>query len=48
VVRFTNTDIIVQIVYAKLEGDFILTAAYAHELPKYGIKVGLTNWAAGK
>ncbi|KAG9294969.1 hypothetical protein G9A89_017763 [Geosiphon pyriformis] len=46
VVRFTNTDIVVQIVYAKLQGDFILTAAYAHELPKYGIKVGLTNWAA--
>jgi large subunit ribosomal protein L5e len=46
VVRFTNTDIIVQIIYAKIEGDYILTVAYAHELPKYGIKIGLTNWAA--
>ncbi|CAG8550552.1 13901_t:CDS:2, partial [Acaulospora colombiana] len=46
VVRFTNTDIIVQIIYAKLEGDHVMTAAYSHELPNYGIKVGLTNWAA--
>lgn len=37
-----------QIVHAKLQGDFVLTAAYAHELPKYGIAHGLTNWAAGK
>jgi len=46
VVRFTNTDVICQIVYAKLHGDFVLAAAYSHELPKYGIKNGLTNWAA--
>ncbi|CAJ0842123.1 3447_t:CDS:2 [Entrophospora sp. SA101] len=46
VVRFTNTDIIVQIVYAKIEGDYVLAAAYSHELKKYGIKIGLTNWAA--
>lgn len=31
---------------AKLAGDEILTAAYAHELPRYGIKRGLTNFAA--
>ncbi|OZJ05356.1 hypothetical protein BZG36_01531 [Bifiguratus adelaidae] len=46
VVRFTNKDIICQIVYAKLQGDFVLAAAYSHELPRYGIKVGLTNWSA--
>jgi len=46
VVRFTNRDIIVQIVYARLQGDFILTAARSKELPKYGINHGLTNWAA--
>ncbi|RUP35253.1 hypothetical protein BC936DRAFT_138505 [Jimgerdemannia flammicorona] len=46
VVRFTNTDVIAQIVYAKIQGDFILTSAYSHELPRYGIKGGLTNWAA--
>jgi large subunit ribosomal protein L5e len=48
VVRFTNTDVICQIVYAKLQGDVVMSAAYSHELPKYGVKVGLTNWAAGK
>merc|ERR1711931_186837 len=42
VVRFTNKDIICQIAYAKIEGDCIMSAAYAHELPRYGVKVGLT------
>merc|ERR1719510_2185934 len=46
VVRFTNKDVICQIAYAKLEGDVIIAAAYAHELPNYGVKVGLTNYAA--
>lgn len=46
VVRFTNTDVICQIVYAKIQGDFILASAYSHELPRYGVKLGLTNWAA--
>ncbi|POW18906.1 hypothetical protein PSHT_05262 [Puccinia striiformis] len=46
VVRITNRDIICQVVHAKLQGDFVLAAAYAHELPRYGIKHGLTNWAA--
>jgi large subunit ribosomal protein L5e len=46
IVRFTNKDIICQIAYAKIEGDVIVCAAYAHELPKYGVKVGLTNYAA--
>ncbi|KAJ9078255.1 60S ribosomal protein L5 [Entomophthora muscae] len=30
----------------RLVGDFVLAAAYSHELPKYGIKCGLTNWTA--
>lgn len=46
VVRITNTDVICQIVYSKIQGDIILAAAYAHELPAYGVKVGLTNYAA--
>uniref|UniRef100_A0A1W7R9P7 Large ribosomal subunit protein uL18 n=1 Tax=Hadrurus spadix TaxID=141984 RepID=A0A1W7R9P7_9SCOR len=46
IVRFTNKDIICQIAYARIEGDVIVCAAYAHELPKYGVKVGLTNYAA--
>jgi len=46
IVRFTNKDVITQIANAKIEGDHILCAAYAHELPRYGVKVGLTNYAA--
>jgi len=46
VVRITNRDVVCQIAYAKIVGDVILTAAYAHELPKFGMPVGLTNYAA--
>jgi len=46
IVRFTNKDIICQIAYARIVGDVIICAAYAHELPRYGVKVGLTNYAA--
>ncbi|KAL1519728.1 hypothetical protein AB1Y20_023237 [Prymnesium parvum] len=46
VVRMTNKDIICQIVYAKIVGDVTICAAYSHELPKYGLEVGLTNYAA--
>lgn len=46
IVRITNRDIITQIAYARLDGDKVVAAAYAHELPKYGVKVGLTNYAA--
>lgn len=38
--------LLLQVAYAKIEGDVIICAAYAHELPRYGIKVGLTNYAA--
>jgi len=46
VVRFTNKEVICQIVYARLQGDHVLVAARSGELPRYGIKHGLTNWAA--
>jgi len=46
VVRFTNKDIVCQIAYARIEGDHVMCSAYAHELPRYGVKVGLTNYAA--
>jgi len=46
VVRITNHDIICQIVYARIEGDVVVTSAYAHELPRYGVKLGLTNYSA--
>ncbi|KAL0432876.1 UNVERIFIED_CONTAM: 60S ribosomal protein L5 [Sesamum latifolium] len=46
VVRFTNKDIVAQIVSASITGDMVLAAAYAHELPRYGLEVGLSNYAA--
>lgn len=46
IVRISNRDITCQIAYAKIEGDRIVCAAYSHELPRYGIKAGLTNYAA--
>ncbi|XP_054889844.1 60S ribosomal protein L5a isoform X1 [Poeciliopsis prolifica] len=46
IVRMSNRDICCQIAYSKIEGDHIVSAAYSHELPKYGINVGLTNYAA--
>jgi large subunit ribosomal protein L5e len=39
VVRFSNKDVIAQIVYATLHSDVVLSAAYAHELPRFGLKV---------
>jgi large subunit ribosomal protein L5e len=46
VVRKTNRDIICQIFAADLDQDVCIAAAYSHELPKYGVKLGLTNYAA--
>jgi len=46
VVRFTNKDTICQIIYSKIQGDFVLAAAYGHELARYGMPVGHTNYAA--
>jgi len=46
IVRISNKDVTAQIAYARIEGDYVLAAAYSHELPKYGIKNGLTNYAA--
>ncbi|PRT53308.1 60S ribosomal protein L5 [Wickerhamiella sorbophila] len=46
VVRFTQKDIVAQIVSSQITGDVVLAAAYAHELPRYGVKHGLTNWSS--
>jgi len=46
VVRFTNKDIIAQIVFSEISGDKVMRCAYAHELPRYGLDIGLTNYAA--
>jgi len=39
VVRFSNKDVIAQIVYATIASDVVLASAYAHELPRFGLKV---------
>jgi len=46
VVRVTNRTVICQVVAAKIIGDEVLCAAYSHELKRYGLDVGLTNYAA--
>jgi len=46
IVRISNKDITCQIAYARLEGDVVVCAAYSHELPRYGVKLGLTNYAS--
>jgi large subunit ribosomal protein L5e len=46
VVRFSNRDITCQIFSADMTHDVCFLAAYSHELPRYGVKVGLNNYAA--
>jgi large subunit ribosomal protein L5e len=46
VVRFTNRDIVMQIVTSEISGDKVFCSAYSHELKAYGLEHGLTNWAA--
>mmetsp|Transcript_9683 Transcript_9683/g.23694 ORF Transcript_9683/g.23694 Transcript_9683/m.23694 type:complete len:307 (-) Transcript_9683:1351-2271(-) len=46
VVRFTNTKVICQIAYALVDGDRILCQAQSTELHRYGLTVGLKNYAA--
>jgi len=46
IVRFTNTQVICQIAYSLIDGDRILCQANSKELPRYGLKVGLKNYAA--
>jgi large subunit ribosomal protein L5e len=46
VVRFSNRDVICQIFAADLTHDVCMAAAYSHELKRYGVNLGLTNYAA--
>jgi len=46
VVRISNKRVTCQIMYATIAGDVCVAAAYSSELPKYGLKIGLTNYAA--
>jgi len=46
VVRISNRQVTCQVVSSKIVGDEILACAYSSELQRYGVKVGLTNYAA--
>lgn len=46
IVRFSNKNVTTQIAYARIEGDVVIAAAYSNELPRYGIKCGLSNYAS--
>jgi len=46
VVRVTNKQVICQVVYSTIQGDHVVESAYSSELPRFGIKAGLTNYAA--
>jgi len=46
VVRFTNRQVICQIAYSLIDGDRILCQATSKELARYGLEVGLKNYAA--
>jgi len=46
VVRFTNRDVIAQVVNAGLTADNVVVAAYGHELARYGLKVNFNNYPA--
>jgi len=46
VVRITNRNVVCQMVSSKVIGDEVLAVAYSSELSRYGLEVGLTNYAA--
>jgi len=46
VVRISNKYVIAQITKALIKGDECVASAYSSELPRYGLKVGLKNYAA--
>jgi large subunit ribosomal protein L5e len=46
VVRRTKRDVICQIFSSDLTHDVCVQSAYSHELRRYGVRVGLTNYAA--
>lgn len=46
VVRFSNKDITCQVFSADMTHDVCLASAYSHELRRFGMELGLTNYAA--
>lgn len=45
-VRFSNQYVQCQIIYSEIEGDKVLCSAHSSELKRYGLPVGLKNYAA--
>lgn len=45
-VRFTNSKVLCQVICADAKGDKVVCSAYSTELARYGLKVGLKNYAA--
>jgi len=46
IVRITNRKVICQVAYATIAGDVVVSQAASTDLAKYGISVGLKNYAA--
>lgn len=46
VVRFTNTRVVCQMIYATISGDMCIAEATSNELSNYGVPAGLKNFAA--
>lgn len=46
VARLTNQYVIAQVVKSEIDHDVVVAAAYSKELERYGLKVGLKNYAA--
>mgnify|MGYP001132991757 CR=1 FL=1 len=46
VARLTNRYVIAQVMRSELDHDVVVASAYSSELPRYGVKVGLKNYAA--
>jgi large subunit ribosomal protein L5e len=45
-VRFTNRYVLCQVIYAEIDGDKVFCEASSRELARYGLPVGLKNYAA--
>ena len=45
-VRFTNSKVICQVIFAELTGDKVMCQAMSTELKRYGLTVGLKNYSA--
>jgi large subunit ribosomal protein L5e len=46
VVRFTNRYVLCQVIYSEIDGDKVFCEASSRELARYGLPVGLKNYAA--